>query len=129
MTLPSRNRACTRDRLPTRKLTSCPGPLQDVREVSRETLEPILFLLQSHDVEVQRAASAALGNLGVNSEFSRFESGAGSWLMLLDHTRSRKQGHHCQTWRIGALDSTDAVSQRRSSVQRRRLHYQSGNAW
>lgn len=41
---------------------------QDVREVSRETLEPILFLLQSHDVEVQRAASAALGNLGVNSE-------------------------------------------------------------
>jgi len=41
--------------------------VQDVREVSRETLEPILFLLQSHDVEVQRAASAALGNLGVNS--------------------------------------------------------------
>jgi len=39
-----------------------------VREVSRETLEPILFLLQSHDVEVQRAASAALGNLGVNSK-------------------------------------------------------------
>lgn len=36
--------------------------------MSRETLEPILFLLQSHDVEVQRAASAALGNLGVNSE-------------------------------------------------------------
>jgi vacuolar protein 8 len=27
-----------------------------------------LFLLQSHDVEVQRAASAALGNLGVNTE-------------------------------------------------------------
>ncbi|KAM0790549.1 Vacuolar protein 8 [Microbotryomycetes sp. NB124-2] len=41
---------------------------KDVREVSRETLEPILFLLQSHDVEVQRAASAALGNLGVNTE-------------------------------------------------------------
>ncbi|KDE02560.1 vacuolar protein 8 [Microbotryum lychnidis-dioicae p1A1 Lamole] len=41
---------------------------KDVREVSRETLEPILFLLQSHDIEVQRAASAALGNLGVNAE-------------------------------------------------------------
>ncbi|GAA5993446.1 hypothetical protein JCM5350_000096 [Sporobolomyces pararoseus] len=41
---------------------------KDVREVSRETLEPILFLLNSHDVEVQRAASAALGNLGVNAE-------------------------------------------------------------
>ncbi|BGP42020.1 Vacuolar protein 8, partial [Rhodotorula kratochvilovae] len=41
---------------------------KDVREVSRETLEPILFLLNSHDVEVQRAASAALGNLAVNAE-------------------------------------------------------------
>lgn len=39
----------------------------DVREVDRETLEPILFLLQNSDIEVQRAASAALGNLAVNS--------------------------------------------------------------
>ncbi|KAG5300750.1 armadillo repeat protein [Histoplasma ohiense] len=41
---------------------------RDVREVNRETLEPILFLLQSPDIEVQRAASAALGNLAVNTE-------------------------------------------------------------
>jgi len=41
---------------------------KDVREVGRDTLEPIMFLLQSHDVEVQRAASAALGNLAVNAE-------------------------------------------------------------
>merc|ERR1719487_611906 len=41
---------------------------KDVREVSRETLEPIMFLLSSHDVEVQRAASAALGNLAVNAD-------------------------------------------------------------
>ncbi|WFD41432.1 Vacuolar protein 8 [Malassezia psittaci] len=41
---------------------------KEVREVGRETLEPVLFLLQSHDVEVQRAASAALGNLAVNPE-------------------------------------------------------------
>ncbi|GAA96338.1 hypothetical protein E5Q_03004 [Mixia osmundae IAM 14324] len=41
---------------------------KDVREVSRDTLEPIMFLLQSHDVEVQRAASAALGNLAVNTD-------------------------------------------------------------
>lgn len=40
----------------------------DVREVDRDTLEPILFLLQSPDIEVQRAASAALGNLAVNSK-------------------------------------------------------------
>ncbi|KAI9599375.1 putative VAC8-vacuolar membrane protein required for the cytoplasm-to-vacuole targeting [Syncephalis fuscata] len=39
---------------------------KDVREVDRDTLEPIMFLLQSTDVEVQRAASAALGNLAVN---------------------------------------------------------------
>ena len=41
--------------------------MADVREVDRDTLEPILFLLQSTDIEVQRAASAALGNLAVNS--------------------------------------------------------------
>jgi dTDP-glucose pyrophosphorylase len=28
-----------------------------------------MFLLQSHDVEVQRAASAALGNLAVNGMY------------------------------------------------------------
>jgi hypothetical protein len=39
----------------------------DVHEVDRDTLEPILFLLQNSDIEVQRAASAALGNLAVNS--------------------------------------------------------------
>lgn len=44
------------------------NPISDVREVDRDTLEPILFLLQSSDIEVQRAASAALGNLAVNSE-------------------------------------------------------------
>ena len=45
----------------------------DVREVDRDTLEPILFLLQSSDIEVQRAASAALGNLAVNGSRHRFE--------------------------------------------------------
>ena len=43
-------------------------PIIDVREADRDTLEPILFLLQSPDIEVQRAASAALGNLAVNSK-------------------------------------------------------------
>jgi len=40
---------------------------KEVRQVGRDTLDPILFLLSSHDTEVQRAASAALGNLAVNS--------------------------------------------------------------
>ena len=42
---------------------------KEVRPVGRDTLDPILFLLSSHDTEVQRAASAALGNLAVNSKF------------------------------------------------------------
>jgi vacuolar protein 8 len=41
---------------------------RDVREVDRNALEPILFLLQNQDIEVQRAASTALGNLAVNTE-------------------------------------------------------------
>ncbi|CAN3374921.1 hypothetical protein DIURU_003696 [Diutina rugosa] len=41
---------------------------KDVREVSRDVLEPILILLQSSDVEVQRAACGALGNLAVHPE-------------------------------------------------------------
>lgn len=41
---------------------------KEVREVGRDTLDPILYLLSSHDPEVQRAASAALGNLAVNGE-------------------------------------------------------------
>lgn len=39
---------------------------KEVREVGRDTLDPVLYLLTSHDPEVQRAASAALGNLAVN---------------------------------------------------------------
>ncbi|KAF8665167.1 hypothetical protein AX16_000631 [Volvariella volvacea WC 439] len=41
---------------------------KEVRAVGRDTLDPILFLLSSHDSEVQRAASAALGNLAVNTD-------------------------------------------------------------
>ncbi|CAE7131982.1 unnamed protein product [Rhizoctonia solani] len=41
---------------------------KEARQVGRDTLDPILFLLSSHDTEVQRAASAALGNLAVNTE-------------------------------------------------------------
>lgn len=41
---------------------------KDVQAVERDTLEPILYLLGSSDVEVQRAASAALGNLAVNAD-------------------------------------------------------------
>jgi vacuolar protein 8 len=52
-----------------------------VREVDRDTLEPILFLLQSPDIEVQRAASAALGNLAVNSKLHNTRDGIDKRLM------------------------------------------------
>lgn len=42
----------------------------DVRPVDKNTLEPILYLLESTDIEVQRAASAALGNLAVDGALS-----------------------------------------------------------
>lgn len=59
-------------RVQTRKrYTDTDLTFSDVREVDRDTLEPILFLLQSADIEVQRAASAALGNLAVNSELTK----------------------------------------------------------
>ncbi|KAK1229231.1 Vacuolar protein 8 [Marasmius sp. AFHP31] len=41
---------------------------KEARPVRRDTLDLILFLLSSHDAEVQRAASAALGNLAVNTD-------------------------------------------------------------
>lgn len=52
---------------------------KEVREVGRDTLDPVLYLLTSHDHEVQRAASAALGNLAVNRELQS-SSLADAWL-------------------------------------------------
>ena len=63
-----------RDAFVLNRVWTLTWPCSDVREVDRDTLEPILFLLQSQDIEVQRAASAALGNLAVNSESCVFES-------------------------------------------------------
>lgn len=40
----------------------------DTRSVSREAMEPILYLLQSAHIDVQHGASAALGNLAVNMD-------------------------------------------------------------
>lgn len=65
-----------------------------MREVDRDTLEPILFLLQSPDIEVQRAASAALGNLAVNGTQRMLV------LFVIQLTNySGKQGCYCVTRR------------------------------
>lgn len=82
----------------------------DVREVDRDTLEPILFLLQNPDIEVQRAASAALGNLAVNSMLTIANHGTSTDL------RSGEQGCHCcARWAL-ALDQADELAQRRGAV-------------
>jgi hypothetical protein len=85
----------------------------DVRVVDRETVEPLLFLLQSNDQEVQRASSAALGNLAVN----------GTQLEALSNP-SNKQSQYRQTRRIGASDTVNVKSQCRSTMQCCRMYHQ-----
>jgi hypothetical protein len=78
---------------------------KEVREVGRDTLDPVLYLLTSHDSEVQRAASAALGNLAVNSEYSleakaQVKGGANS---------SRQQDSDRFPWWTRTAHPTDAL--------------------
>ncbi|KAL8907953.1 MAG: hypothetical protein Q9207_001099 [Kuettlingeria erythrocarpa] len=61
---------------------------RDVREVSRDTLRPIIYLLDCKDDEVQRAASAALGNLAVNTENKVSIVKLGGLRPLIDQMRS-----------------------------------------
>jgi hypothetical protein len=76
---------------------------KEVRPVGRDTLDPILFLLSSHDTEVQRAASAALGNLAVNSKqiFAALH-------YPFIFSASRQQAAYRKTWWIGTFDSPNA---------------------
>lgn len=76
---------------------------KEVRPVGRDTLDPILFLLSSHDTEVQRAASAALGNLAVNSKLN-----FAALLHTLIFLASRQQVAYRKTWWIGTFDSPNA---------------------
>jgi hypothetical protein len=90
---------------------------RDVREVDQETLGPILFLLQNPDIEVQRAASAALGNLAVNSMLSLRNVQAHA------DPHSGEQGRHCVTGRTGAANQANELAQCRGAMQRRRLYH------
>lgn len=100
--------------------------LLDVREVDRDTLEPILFLLQSPDIEVQRAASAALGNLAVNSKSSTL---AHTVHLSYSHLTlcSGKQGGYRTPWWPHASHSPDDVAERRGTVQCGWMHYKPSN--
>ncbi|KAL0089378.1 vacuolar protein 8 [Phycomyces blakesleeanus] len=68
---------------------------KDVRTVGRETLQPILSLLQSHDVEVQRAASAALGNLAVDPNNKLLIVELGGLDQLINQMRSTNVEVQC----------------------------------
>jgi vacuolar protein 8 len=83
---------------------------KEVREVGRDTLDPILFLLGSHDTEVQRAASAALGNLAVNRKLDLIPPITRPLKDIL--VVSREQTVDRQTRGIGTVDQADAQSQR-----------------
>ena len=78
---------------------------KEVREVGRDTLDPVLYLLTSHDSEVQRAASAALGNLAVNS-------GSSSTVHRSELIGSRQQDPDCLAWWTRTTDSTNAFPER-----------------
>ena len=69
--------------------------------MGRDTLDPILFLLSSHDTEVQRAASAALGNLAVNSAyFVPFVRGT----LMADIQSSRAADNKLLIVKLGGLE-------------------------
>lgn len=60
-----------------------------MRPVGRATLEPILFLLESPDIEVQRAASAALGNLAVDGTHAQLQGFFGVLVLTSGQARTR----------------------------------------
>jgi hypothetical protein len=84
---------------------------KEVRPVGRDTLDPILFLLGSHDTEVQRAASAALGNLAVNSTCVIHVTFA-----ALSAYLSGQQTSHCQARWLRASYPANAQPQRRGAM-------------
>lgn len=84
-----------------------------------------MFLLQSHDVEVQRAASAALGNLAVNGRSHSYVIPLWNVYLYLSTIR-RQQDSHRTARRAGTSDPPNAVYERRSAMQRSRMYHKFG---
>ena len=63
-----------------------------------------MFLLQSHDVEVQRAASAALGNLAVNSASRPMSPPAYASCQLTSPCRVRTADNKLLIVKLGGLE-------------------------
>ncbi|KAJ1990516.1 Vacuolar protein 8 [Dimargaris cristalligena] len=60
----------------------------DVRPIERDALEPIMYLLQSQDSDVQCAASTAIGNLAVDQENKSKIAKSGALIPLTRLARS-----------------------------------------
>ena len=76
--------------------------MADVEEVDASVLEPLLYLLKhSQDAEVQRASSAALGNLAVNLANKRLIVRLGGLEPLVRHMSSQNVEVQCNA--VGVL--------------------------
>lgn len=89
---------------------------RDVREVDRETLEPILYLLQNPDIEVQRAASAALGNLAVNTENKVSIVQLGGLAPLIRQMQSQNVEVQCNA--VGCITNLATHEENKSKIAR-----------
>ncbi|KAJ5894248.1 Vacuolar protein 8 [Penicillium taxi] len=88
----------------------------DVREVDRDALEPILFLLQSPDIEVQRASSAALGNLAVNGENKVLIVSLGGLVPLIRQMNSANVEVQCNA--VGCITNLATHEKNKAKIAR-----------
>ncbi|KAI9894324.1 MAG: Vacuolar protein 8 [Vezdaea aestivalis] len=89
---------------------------RDVREVDRDTLKPILYLLDCNDLEVQRAASAALGNLAVNTENKLSIVLMGGLAPLIEQMRSPNVEVQCNA--VGCITNLATHEDNKSKIAR-----------
>ncbi|OJJ80383.1 protein anchor VAC8 [Aspergillus glaucus CBS 516.65] len=89
---------------------------RDVRDVDRDTLEPILFLLQSSDIEVQRAASAALGNLAVNADNKVLIVALGGLAPLIRQMMSQNVEVQCNA--VGCITNLATHEENKAKIAR-----------
>lgn len=87
-----------------------------IREASKETIIPILKLLDSDDVEVQRAATAALGNLAVNSANKKLIVDLGGLTPLIKHMLSPNVEVQCNA--VGCMTNLATHEQNKSTIAR-----------
>ncbi|KAF7187136.1 Vacuolar protein 8 [Pseudocercospora fuligena] len=88
----------------------------DARPVDRQTLEPILFLLESSDIEVQRAASAALGNLAVDGQNKTLIVSLGGLNPLIRQMNSQNVEVQCNA--VGCITNLATHEENKARIAR-----------